>query len=69
MDEKLVTFINKNSRIVKTQFSTYDIIINRIVVSKRVSFGKKGFKYFIEYENDYEEVVPLCIMFPKRIAC
>ena len=28
-----------------------NIDINKIVVSNKVSFGKKGFKYFIGYED------------------
>ena len=39
-----------------------------MVVSNKVPFGKKGFKYFIGYENDDEKVMPLCIMLPKMSA-
>ena len=37
--------------------------ISKIVFNK-VSFDKKGFKYFIGYKDD-EKVKPLCIMLPK----
>ena len=42
----------------------YDIDINKIIVSKKVSYGKKVFKYFIGYEDD-EKFMPFCIMLPK----
>ena len=29
--------------------SIYDVNINRIIVSNKVPFGKKGFKYFAGY--------------------
>ena len=47
----------------KTQYQY--IIFDRIVVSKKVPFGKNGFKYFIGYENDYGKILPLCIMLPN----
>ena len=44
-----------------------NIDINKIVVSKKVSFGKKGFKYFIGYK-DARKIKPLCIFLPKMSA-
>ena len=38
-----------------------DVNIDRIVVSNKVPFGRKGFKYFMGFENVYEKVMPLCI--------
>ena len=35
----------------KRPFSIKNININKIVVSNKVSFGKKGFKYFICYKD------------------
>ena len=40
--------------------------INKIVVSNKVSFGKKGFKYFIGYKD--AKIRPLCIFLPKMSA-
>ena len=37
--------------------------INEIVVSSKVSFSKKSFKYFISYKLD--QIRPLCIFLPK----
>ena len=34
-------------------------------MSNKVSFGKKGFKYFIGYK-DAKTIRPLCIFLPKR---
>ena len=44
---------------------TYALNIDRIAISNRVCFGKKGFKYFVGYENDYERVMALYIMVSK----
>ena len=41
-----------------------NIDIIKIVISNKVSFGKKGFKYFISYK-DGKDVRPLCILLPK----
>ena len=38
--------------------------INKIVACNKVSFGKKGFKYFIGYKNG-KKVRPLFILLPK----
>ena len=40
-----------------------NIDINKIVISYKVSFGKKGFKYYIRY-NDGKKVRSLCILLP-----
>ena len=40
------------------------IDINKIVVSNKVSFGKKGFKCFIGYK-DAKKMRPLCIFLSK----
>ena len=36
----------------KSSISILDVKIDRIVVYDKVPFGKKGFKYFIGYEDD-----------------
>ena len=48
----------------KRPISIKNIDINKIVVSNKVSFGKKGFKYFIGYK-DAKKIRPLCIFLPK----
>ena len=42
-------------------------IINTILVSNEVSFGKKGFKYFIGYK-DAKKIRPVCIFLIKVSA-
>ena len=37
-----------------------------MIVSNKVPFGKKGFKYFIGYTND-RKVRPLCIVIQKCV--
>ena len=43
-----------------------NININKIVVSNKASFGKKGFKYFIGYKDAKNR--PLYIFLPKLSA-
>ena len=50
----------------KRPISIKNIDINKIVVSNKVSFGKKGFKYFIGYKD--AKIRPLCIFLPKMSA-
>ena len=47
--------------------STKNIDINKIVESNKVSFSKKGFKYFIGYK-DAKKIRPLCKYLPKMSA-
>ena len=51
----------------KRTISIKNIDINKIVVSNKVSFGKKGFKYFIGYKGA-KNIRPLCIFLPKMSA-
>ena len=45
-----------------------DIDVDKILVSKKESYGKKrSSKYFIGY-NDDDVIRPLCIKFPKMIG-
>ena len=39
--------------------------IDKIVLSNKISFGKKGFKYFDGYK-DTKKIKPWCTYFPKR---
>ena len=50
----------------KRPVSIKNVDINKIVVSNKVSFGKKGFKYFIGYKD--AKIRPLCIFLPKMSA-
>ena len=38
-----------------------DVDINKIMVFNKVSFGKKGFKYLIDYKDDDEKIICHCI--------
>ena len=44
------------------------IVINEIVSSNKLPFGKQDFKYFIGYK-DSEKIRPLCIFHPQMIIC
>ena len=64
--EKTIFVILKSNKFhqYKRPISIKNIDINNIVVSNKVSFCKKGFKYFICYK-DAKKLRPLCIFFPK----
>ena len=51
----------------KGPISIKNVDINKIVVSNKVSFSKKGFKYSIVYK-DAKKIRPLCIFPPKMSA-
>ena len=48
----------------KYPFGINTVDIDKIMISNKVSFGKKGFIYFLGYKNN-DEVKPLCVMLPK----
>ena len=50
----------------KRLISIKSIDINKIVVSNKVCFDKKGFEYFIGYKDD--KIKPLSIFLPKMSA-
>ena len=65
-DDRKINKINfhKNKKI----FNIYDLDVNKILVSKKQSYGKKNsLKYFIEY-NDDDFIRPLCIKLPQMIG-
>ena len=59
----------KNQKLYQHKRSTSikNIDINKIVVSNKVSFGKKDFKFFIDYK-EARKIRPLCIFLPKMNA-
>ena len=44
-----------------------NIDINKIAVSNKIFFGKKGLRYFVGYK-DSKKIRPLCIFLPKMTA-
>ena len=42
----------------------FNVDIDKVLLSNKVYFGKKGFKYSIGYK-DHEKVRQLCVMLPK----
>ena len=70
MDKKIAKF--DDTEIEKYNFQKHEspisidnIDINKIVISNKVSFGKKEFKYFIRYK-DAKKLY--CILLPKMSA-
>ena len=41
-----------------------EVDVKKILISSPVSYGEKGFKYLIRYQDD-DKIKPLCIMLPK----
>ena len=49
----------------KTRFNRRDLDINKVLISKKESYGtKNSLKYFIGY-NDDDVIIPLCIKLPQ----
>ena len=52
----------------KKLFNIHDLDVNKILVSKKESYGtKNSLKYFIVY-NDDDVIRPLCINLPQMIG-
>ena len=52
----------------KKLFNLHDIDVNKILISKKESYGtKNSLKYFIGY-NDDDVIRPLCINLPQMIG-
>ena len=45
-----------------------DVDIEKVLVSNKISFGEKNYKYFIGYLYDNHKDKPLYIMLPKTDA-
>ena len=73
MGEKSTSFddkkINKSNFYKnKKMFNIYDLDVNKILVSKKESCGKKNsLKYFSGY-NDDDVIRPLCLKLPQMIG-
>ena len=52
----------------KKLFNIHDLDVNKILVSKKESYGtKNSLKYFIGYNDDDNVIKPLCIKLPQMI--
>ena len=74
MGKQILTFVK--SEIEKTKFHRYrtpiflrDVDIKKALVTNKISFGGKNYKYFIGYLYDNHKVEPLHIMLPKSTTC
>ena len=53
----------------KKPFSIHDLDANKILVSRRESYGtKNSFKYFIGYNDDDDVIRPLCVKLSQMIG-
>ena len=68
MDKNVIKFDDTDEKYkFHKRKSPISIDINEIVVPNNVSFGKKDFKYFIDYK-DTKQIKALCIFLPKMSA-
>ena len=58
---------NKCSRHI-TPIFLGDVDIEKVLVSNKISFGEKNYKYFIGYFDNANKVKPVNIMLPKTSA-
>ena len=73
MDKEILTFgnidIEKNKLYRhKTPIFLGDVDIEKVLVSKKISFGEKNYKYFTGHLYDNHKVKPLHKMLPKTNA-
>ena len=54
-----------NFTTIRLLFLLRDVDIEKVLVSKKISFGEKNYKYFIGYLYNGNKVKPLNIMLPK----
>ena len=52
----------------KSPISIKDVDVSKVLVSNKVAFGEKGFKYFIGFK-DGRNLRPLCVILPKPNSC
>ena len=74
MGKQILTFVK--TEIEKNKFHRYrtpiflrDVDIKKALVTNKISFGGKNYKYFIGYLYDNHKVEPLHIMLPKSTTC
>ena len=56
------------SLLLKIPIFLKDLDVEKVLVSSKISFGKKNYKYFIGYLYNDDKVKPLNIMLPKKGA-
>ena len=73
MGKEILTFVyieieRKKITAVRLQFFLKDVDIEKVLVSKKISFGEKNYKYFIGYLYNGNKVKPWYIMLQKTSA-
>ena len=54
--------------IIRILFFLGDLDIEKVLLSNKISFGEKNYKYFISYFYNSNKVKPLYVMLPKTSA-
>ena len=67
MERASIMVIKRSTKV--TFIKTKNYLINKILVSKKESYGtKNSLKYFIGYDDDDDVIRPLCIRLPQMIG-
>ena len=54
--------------VIRILFFLGDLDIEKVLLSNKISFGEKNYKYFISYFYNSNNVKPLYVMLPKTSA-
>ena len=54
--------------VIRILFFLGDLDIEKVLLSNKISFGEKNYKYFISYFYNSNKVKPLYVMLPKTSA-
>ena len=62
----MAIFKKINFTVTRLLFFQKDVDIEKVLVSKKIHFDEKTYKYFIGYLHKDHNVTPLYMMLPKR---
>ena len=62
----MAIFKKINFTVTRLLFFQKDVDIEKVLVSKKIHFDEKTYKYFIGYLHKDHKVTPLYMMLPKR---
>ena len=70
MGKEILTFgnIEIEKKVNKIPVPLWEVDIDKLLVSNKISFGEKNYEYFIGYLYNDNKVKPLHIMLPKTSA-
>ena len=71
MNKEISNFDDIETEMCKNRYSKYPthikyLDINQIMIPNKICFSRKGYKYFIDYKDDYDRTISLCISLTKQ---